>query len=213
MARRCRSRTGTFVRAATYLDHLDPAYLRYYYASKLTPKLDDLDLNLDEFVAKVNSDLVGKVVNLASRTARFVEATGLSAEYPDDGGLFAAAAREAKRSPRPMMPAITTAPCGRSWLLADRANQYVDGREPWKLRKDPARAAELQDVCTVSLNLFRQFVVYLAPVLPQPGRANRQLFGQPIDSWDEATTPLVGTPVSPFETFDEAGRTRRRSKP
>ena len=84
--------TGTFVRAATYLKHLNPTYLRYYYASKLGPKVDDLDLNLDEFASKVNSDLVGKVVNLASRTARFVEQTGLSQFYPDDGGLFASAA-------------------------------------------------------------------------------------------------------------------------
>src|SRR6185437_12446212 len=83
---------GTFVRASTYLEHLDPAYLRYYYASKLTPKLDDLDLNPEEFVAKVNGDLVGKLVNLASRTARFVRETGLAKKYPDDGGLFAQAA-------------------------------------------------------------------------------------------------------------------------
>ncbi len=69
---------GTFVRGRTYLEHLDPAYLRYYYASKLNSKVDDLDLNLDEFVLRVNSDLVGKVVNLASRTARFVQDEGLS---------------------------------------------------------------------------------------------------------------------------------------
>src|SRR5262249_43938583 len=83
---------GTFIRAATYLKHLNPAYLRYYYASKLGPRLDDLDLNLEEFKSKIDSDLVGKVVNLASRTAGFVQATGLSATYPDDGGLLAKAA-------------------------------------------------------------------------------------------------------------------------
>ncbi|HNO86260.1 MAG TPA: class I tRNA ligase family protein, partial [Anaerolineales bacterium] len=80
---------GTFVMARTYLNHLDPAWLRYYYASKLGPRLDDLDLNPDEFVDKINSDLVGKVVNLASRTAKFVQQTGLSKTYPEDGGLFA----------------------------------------------------------------------------------------------------------------------------
>ncbi|MCA9108189.1 MAG: class I tRNA ligase family protein, partial [Planctomycetales bacterium] len=83
---------GTFVMASTYLEHLDPAYLRYFYASKLGPRPDDLDLNLEEFVSKVNSDLVGKVVNLASRSARFVEKVGLAQQYPEDGGLFAAAA-------------------------------------------------------------------------------------------------------------------------
>src|SRR5437660_12380282 len=77
---------GTFVMGATYLKHLDPAWLRYYYATKLSPRIDDLDLGPDEFVAKVNTDLVGKLVNLASRAARFVEGTGLSAKYPDDGG-------------------------------------------------------------------------------------------------------------------------------
>ncbi len=90
---------GTFVRAATYLNHLDPAYLRYYYASKLGPGLDDLDLNREEFVTKVNSDLVGKVVNLASRTAKFMREEGLAASYPDDGGLFAAGGRR-RRSDR-----------------------------------------------------------------------------------------------------------------
>src|SRR5438093_1945987 len=80
---------GTFVMGATYLKYLDPAWLRYYYASKLGPRLDDLDLNPDEFAEKINSDLVGKVVNLASRTAKFVQPTGLSNSYPDDGGLFA----------------------------------------------------------------------------------------------------------------------------
>src|SRR5690349_9421297 len=84
---------GTFVLARTYAEHLDPAYLRYYYASKLGPRVEDVDIQLDEFVGKINSDLVGKVVNLASRSARFVEATGLSQTYPDDGGLFAEAAR------------------------------------------------------------------------------------------------------------------------
>ena len=85
-------RDGTFVRAATYLNHLNPSWLRYYFASKLGPRVDDLDLNLQEFVSRVNSDLVGKVVNLASRSAKFIQEVGLSAEYPDDGGLFQQAA-------------------------------------------------------------------------------------------------------------------------
>ena len=103
---------GTFLRAATYLAHLDPAYLRYYYASKLTAHVDDLDLNLEEFVARVNADMVGKVVNLASRTARFAEPTGLAAEYTDDGGLFQQAAATARRLPQPTRPATSPGPCG-----------------------------------------------------------------------------------------------------
>ncbi len=190
---------GTFVRTATYLEHLDPAYLRYYYASKLTPKLDDLDMNLDEFVTKVNSDLVGKVVNLASRTARFVESTGLAAKYPDDGGLFTSAA-DAGEEIAAAYDACDYNRAMRSIMaLADRANKYVEEREPWNLRKDPARATELQEVCTVALNLFRQLAVYLAPVLPSFARQASTLLNQPIARWDEAAKPLLGTKVSRFE--------------
>ena len=103
---------GTFVKAATYLKHLDPAFLRYYFVSKLGNGLDDLDLNTEEFVTKVNSDLVGKVVNLASRTAKFVQNDLLSAAYPDDSGLFERRQRMASGSPPPTMRAITARPCG-----------------------------------------------------------------------------------------------------
>jgi methionyl-tRNA synthetase len=190
---------GTFVAARTYLNRLDPAYLRYYYASKLTARVEDLDLSLDEFVAKVNSDLVGKVVNLASRTAKFVERTGLSASYPDDGGLLAegAAAGEA------IAEAYECGDYSRAMrlimTLADRANPFVENARPWELRKDPAAAAQLQDVCTVALNLFRQIVVYLAPVLPRLARQTGELLGDPIVSWDQSQTPLVGTAVAKFQ--------------
>ncbi len=194
-------RTGTHVRGATYLKRLNPAYLRYFYASKLTGHVDDLDLNLEEFVAKVNSDLVGKVVNLASRTARFVESSGLSAKYPDDGGLFAAAAA-AGESIAADYEACEYAKAMRTIMaLADRANQFVDAGQPWTLRKDPSKAAEVQDVCTVTLNLFRQLVVYLTPALPKLAEQTGRLFGKPIEHWSEAATPLVGTPVAPFETL------------
>ncbi|MGD9720047.1 MAG: methionine--tRNA ligase [Pirellulales bacterium] len=189
---------GTFVRASTYLNHLDPAYLRYYYASKLGPALDDLDLNRDEFVVKVNSDLVGKVVNLASRTARFVRDSGLSASYPDDGGLFAQAAAEGEA----IAAAYENCDYNRAMrlimALADRANQYVDTTAPWKLRDNVERAVELQASCTIALNLFRQLAVYLAPVLPSLQRQTEALFGQPLDRWSLAAHPLVGAPINEF---------------
>src|SRR5262249_6188320 len=153
--------------AATYLRHLDPAWLRYYYASKLTPKLDDLDLGLDEFVAKVNGDLVGKIVNLASRTAKFVVETGLAAAYPDDAGLFAEAAAAGGTIAAAYDACDYNKAMRLIMALADKANKYVDEKQPWKLAKDPGKAAELQQVSTVVLNLFRQLVVYLAPVLPK----------------------------------------------
>jgi len=189
---------GTFVRAATYLEHLDPAYLRYYYASKLTPKLDDLDMNLDEFVNKINSDLVGKVVNLASRTAGFAANTGLAAEYPDDGGLFAIASKAGDDIAAAYEACDYNRAMRQIMALADRANKYVETGEPWNLRKQPGKEAELQAVCTVALNLFRQLAVYLAPVLPQLAKQAGELLGKPIERWDEAQTPLVGTRVGKF---------------
>ncbi len=190
---------GTFVRAETYLKHLDPSYLRYYYASKLGARLDDLDLNLDEFVAKVNADLVGKVVNLASRSARFVHDLGLSATYPDDGGLFAHAARVGDD----IAAAYDECDFNRAMRLvmelADRANPYVETAEPWNLRKDATKTQQLQDVCTVALNLFRQLAIYLAPVLPQLAEQTEQLLNTPIRNWDESKTPLTGAAVAAFQ--------------
>jgi methionyl-tRNA synthetase len=190
---------GTFVLASTYLEILDPAYLRYYYASKLGPRLDDLDLNLEEFVSRVNSDLVGKIINLASRTARFVEATGLSPVYPDDGGLFARAAAEGDAIAAAYEACDYNRAMRQIMALADPANKYVEDHAPWNLRKDPAKAAELRDACSVALNLFRQLAIYLAPVLPRLAEQTGTLLGQPIARWDEAKSPLVGTPVGPFE--------------
>jgi methionyl-tRNA synthetase len=190
---------GTFIRASEYLKFLDPAALRYYFASKQGPRLDDLDLNFDEFVAKVNSDLVGKFVNLPSRTARFIEQVGLSASYPDDGGLFAQTAKDGTTI------AEFYENCDYSNAMrlimenADRANKFVEDHAPWSLKKDPSKAAELQDVCTIALNLFRQLAIYLAPVLPELAKQAEKLLNQPIRSWDDAQTPLVGTQVSKFE--------------
>ena len=190
---------GTFLLARTYLDHLDPSALRYYYASKLSGGIDDLDLNLDEFTAKVNADLVGKVVNLASRTARWLETTGLAAAYPDDGGLFAQAAADGAEIAAAYEECDFARAMRVIMLAADRANAYVDAEQPWKLAKaGPASAAKLQDVASVSLNLFRQLAVYLAPVLPGLAAQAGALVGGPIRRWDESQRPLAGMPVGPF---------------
>ena len=190
---------GTQVAARTYLNHLDPNYLRYFFATKLSNGIDDLDLSADEFVAKVNTDLVNKVVNLASRTAKFVERTGLSATYPDDGGLFATGAAAGAE----IADAYESCDYNRATrlilALADRANPFVEENKPWELNKDPAQAQRLQDVCTVALNLFRQIAVYLAPVLPKLARQAGELLNDPITDWNQAAQPLVGTPVSKFQ--------------
>jgi methionyl-tRNA synthetase len=191
--------TGTLIKAETYLRHLNPTYLRYYYASKLGPRLDDLDMNLDEFAAKIDSDLVGKVVNLASRCAKFAAKTGLSMEYPDDGGLF----EQAVAAGGDIAAAYESCDYNKAMRLilelADRANPFIDAAAPWTLKNDPEKAQQLQDICTIGLNLFRQIIVYLSPVLPRIAAQTGELLGQPIKSWDEAKRPLVGTPVAKFK--------------
>ncbi len=197
--RKMSKRDGTFVKAETFLKHLNPAALRYYYAAKLNNRVEDLDLNLKEFTAKVNTDLVGKVVNLASRTAKFVESLGLSTEYPEDGGLFDRGAEAGEA----IATAYENCDFNRAMRLimelADRANPFVENREPWNLRKDPERQKELQDVCTIALNLFRQIAIYLQPVLPEIAEKTSSLLGDPITYWEQAGTPLTGTPVAKFE--------------
>ena len=190
---------GTFVMASTYLEHLNPAYLRYYYASKLGPRLDDLDLNLDEFVSKTNSDLVGKVVNLASRSAKFIQGQSLSDPYPDDGGLFQFAADKGDEIAAAYERCDYNSAMRDVLALADRANKYVEDNEPWKLRKDADRQDELRAICSVALNLFRQVAIYLAPVLPRLAQQTGELLNAPIERWDESKQPLVGTPVAQFQ--------------
>ena len=190
---------GTFVMASTCRKHLDPAWIRYYYASKLGPRLDDLDLNLSEFVSKVNSDLVGKVVNIASRAAKFVAGKNLSDSYPDDGELFVKAASRAEVIAEAYENCDYNAAMREIMLLADVANRYVDEKQPWTLRKNPDRQQEVRDICTVALNLFRQLVVYLAPVLPKLKEQTDELLNSPIEHWSDVGTPLTGTPVSRFK--------------
>ncbi len=191
---------GTFVSARTYLDaNLDPNALRYYYAAKLNGTAEDLDLNLDEFTAKVNADLVGKVVNLASRTARFVPR--LSEAYPDDGGLFVRAAGEAGEIAAAYARLDTATAMRLIMAAADRANEYVERAAPWALKKDPARAAELAAACTVALNLFRQLCVFLAPVLPRFAEEAGRLLNAPITRWDDAQRPLTGHDIAPYQNL------------
>jgi methionyl-tRNA synthetase len=197
--RKMSKRDGTFVRASTYLKHLDPAWLRYFYASKLGSHMDDLDMNLDEFVVKVNSDLVGKVVNLASRTAKFAAPLGLAASYPEDNGLF----KQGAAAGEDIAAAYERCDFNRAMRLimelADRANQYVEAAEPWKLSKDPEKAGQLQEACSVALNLFRQIVIYLSPVLPSLKEKTERLLEGTIDHWDQSQAPLEGIAVAPFE--------------
>ncbi|MBF0095953.1 MAG: methionine--tRNA ligase [Magnetococcales bacterium] len=191
---------GTFINARTYLDHLDPEYLRYYYACKLSNRVDDLDLNLDDFVQRVNADMVGKVVNLASRTAGFVHkffAGRLAERYPEDGGLFATFVQAGEEiahyyEGREYAKAMRTI-----MALADQANRYIEEQAPWNLAKQGEMAA-LHAVCSVALNLFRILMTYLAPVLPGMAEKTRSLLDLPGLQWASCQTPLCGTTIQPF---------------
>jgi methionyl-tRNA synthetase len=192
---------GTFINARTFADHLDPNCLRYYYAAKLGPGMEDIDLNLDDFVARVNSDLVGKLVNIASRCAGFISKTfagKLSAEL-DDEALFAefvqesaaiADAYEAREFSKAMRNVMA---------LADKANRYIEQKKPWLMVKDDDSKQDVQAVCTQGLNCFRTLMIYLAPVLPDLAEKSRALFGEGCWSWTDAATPLLAHKINKFK--------------
>lgn len=193
---------GTFIKARTYLDHLNPEYLRYYFASKLTAGIVDLDLNLEDFAQKVNADLVGKVVNIASRCASFISkkfdgklsATlaepALFAEFTTQGEAIAEAfeQREYARAIRDIM------------ALADKANQYIDAKAPWVLAKDETKQQETQDVCSMGINLFRVLMHYLKPVLPAMAAEVEAFLNAPL-CWESYQQPLLSHGVNPFKAL------------
>ena len=191
---------GTFILAETYLEHLDPEYLRYYFAAKLSGGVDDIDLNLDDFVQRVNSDLIGKVVNIASRCAGFLrkkfdnQMSDTCAE-PElvqsfiEAGDKIATLYEAREFNRAMREIIA---------LADRANQYIDDKKPWVMAKDEALESEVQAVCSVGVNLFRALATYLKPVLPAMAEKSEAFLQCSLD-WTALDAPLVAHELAPFE--------------
>ncbi|BCG26600.1 methionine--tRNA ligase [Pseudomonas tohonis] len=191
---------GTFIKARTYLDHLSPEYLRYYYAAKLGRGVDDLDLNLEDFVQKVNSDLVGKVVNIASRCAGFIH-------KGNAGRLVAAnAAPELFAEFKAAAPSIAEAFENRDFAramreimaLADRANAWIADKAPWALAKQEGKQDEVQAVCAAGVNLFRQLVIFLKPVLPNLSAAAEQFLNVAPLSWADHETLLADHQLNAF---------------
>jgi methionyl-tRNA synthetase len=192
---------GTFINARTYLNNLHPAYLRYYYAAKLGPTVEDIDLNLEDFTARVNSDLVGKLVNIASRCAGFISKRfdGQLAAANPEPELFAEVANASdqialhfeRREFSKAMRLIMT--------LADSANRYIDEKKPWAMIKDEQNSAEVQAVCTQGLNMFRSLMIYLTPVIPTVSADARKFFGEELWHWQDASTPLLGTAINKFK--------------
>ncbi|MFQ6021234.1 MAG: methionine--tRNA ligase [Acidiferrobacterales bacterium] len=192
---------GTFITARTYLSHLNPEYLRYYFAAKLNSHVEDLDLNLDDFIARVNADLVGKLVNIASRCAGFIHKrfdAKLAATLPEpalyerfaEAGEVIAAhydMREYSRAVREIMS------------LADQANQYINDKQPWVIAKQAGRDDELQGICTQGLNLFRVLVGYLKPVLPLTAQKVEAFLNIKPLTWEASQTPITGHTIRPFK--------------
>jgi methionyl-tRNA synthetase len=192
---------GTFINARTYLDNLNPSHLRYYYAAKLGPTIEDIDLNLEDFTARVNSDLVGKLVNIASRCAGFIGKRfdgRLTDELPEPElfAQFSAASeniaahfekREYSKAIRLIMG------------LADKANRYIDDKKPWVMIKDEAQLDDVQSVCTQGLNMFRSLMVYLTPVIPVVADCAREFLGEDNWTWEAASEPLLGATINKFK--------------
>jgi methionyl-tRNA synthetase len=192
---------GTFITARRYLDSFAPEYLRYYFAAKLGSGIDDIDMNLDEFTTRLNSDVVGKLVNIASRCAGFITKTAggkLAGALPDPD-LHAAFAAAGEAIAAAYESRDTASAVRDIMALADRANQYIDSRKPWALAKQAGTAAEIQSVCTQGLNLFRVLMIYLQPVLPDMAAKARRFFQESSWTWASAAAPLLGTAISPYE--------------
>lgn len=192
---------GTFIKARTWLDHLPPEALRYYFAAKLSSGIEDIDLNLEDFLKRINSDLIGKLVNIASRCARFINKSPdgrLSAQLDTPALLdeFYAALpriaenyekREFSRAVRDIM------------ALADLANQYIDDKKPWVMAKDPTQAETVQSVCTTGLNLYRILIGMLKPVLPKLTAESEAFLNCEPLTWDNLQTPLLDQPICTFK--------------
>ncbi len=192
---------GTFIKARTYLDHLNPEYLRYYFAAKLSNGVDDLDLNFDDFSQRVNSDLVGKVVNIASRCSGFINKRfdgTLSAQCAEPAlyEQFIAANdiiaelyenREFGKAMREIMQ------------LADKANQYIDEKKPWLMAKEEGKEAELHEVSSMAINLFRLLVAYLKPVIPVLAENAEQFLNISAQAWPNNVEPLLNHKINKFK--------------
>ncbi|WP_371378844.1 methionine--tRNA ligase [Thalassotalea aquiviva] len=193
---------GTFIKGRTYLEHLNPEYLRYYFAAKLTSRIDDLDLNLEDFAQRVNSDMVGKVVNIASRCASFISKKfdGMLSSHVDDqalanevmnaGDSIAAhyEAREFSKAMREIM------------ALADKVNEYIAVKEPWQLIKDESKRQEVQDICSLGINLFRILMIYLKPVLPELAAKTAGFLNDDLN-WDGHKALLLDHKINKFKAL------------
>ncbi|WMQ73310.1 MAG: Methionine--tRNA ligase [Sodalis sp.] len=193
---------GTLIKASTYLAHLDADCLRYYYATKLSSRIEDIDLNLGDFVQRVNADIVNKVVNLASRNAGFINKRfdGQLASTVADPVLYATFVNAATSIGEAFNSRETSRAIREIMALADLANRYVDEQAPWIVAKHAGREAELQAICSMGIQLFRVLMTYLKPALPALA-ARTEAFLVSLLSWDTVSTPLVSHRINPFKAL------------
>jgi methionyl-tRNA synthetase len=191
---------GTFINARCYLDHLHPEYLRYYYASKLSGTIEDIDLNLEDFIQKVNSDLVGKVVNIASRCAKFIANgnDGVLSSAIDNPELWAQVSGAAGTIANHYENRDYGKAIREIMAQADAANEYIALKEPWKLNKDESQQQSVQDICSLGINLFRVLLTYLKPVLPAMAEAGESFLNDTL-TWDSVKHPLVEHKINQFK--------------
>ncbi len=192
---------GTFIMARTYLDHLNPDYLRYYYCARLGPGLADIDLRLDDFVSRVNSDMVGKVVNIASRCAGFIQRGSdgcLAAELPDPE-LYQRFVDEREAIAVDFEERNYQSAIRRIMALADEGNRYIDEHKPWQLNKQEDQQANVQAICTQGINLFRVLITYLSPVVPFTAGIAEEFLGVAVDQWSDLDQPMLGISIHAFK--------------
>ncbi|MCY4043462.1 MAG: methionine--tRNA ligase [Cellvibrionales bacterium] len=190
---------GTFINADDYLKHFDPEHLRYYYASKLTSQVDDIDLNLEDFLGKVNTDIVNKLVNIASRCAKFITKgnNGMLASTLDNPALFDDAAAQQSTIDEHYENREYAKAIRLIMKLADDANKYIDEKAPWALAKEPDKSDDVIAICTTGLNLFRLLITYLTPVLPEMAKAAEAFFNKSTN-WSDLT-PLLDHQINHFK--------------
>ncbi len=192
---------GTFIMARTWLNHLPPDYLRYYLAAKLGSGLSDIDLNFDDFASRINSDLVGKLVNIASRASGFIHKLGqgrLAATLPDPE-LYREFTDQTEAIAGDFEHCNYASAVRRIMALADRANQYIDEYKPWQMAKQEGREAEVVAVCTQALNLFRVLTTWLSPVIPHIASEAESFLGCPLDGWNGLRQPLLEHEINKFK--------------
>lgn len=192
---------GTFIKARTYLDHLDPTYLRYYYAAKLGPSMEDIDLNFDDFILRVNSDLIGKLVNIASRCATFINKNFDSklASKHDDPSLFQEFLNKSKTISKYFEHREFSKVIRETMKLSDMTNEYIDKNKPWVIIKEKDQGTKAQEICTQGLNLFRIIMIYLTPVLPELSKKSQILFKEQLWTWSSLENPLLSCNISNYK--------------